>query len=143
MNVDSPACLLPSTAAHELAHQRGVASEQECNFLAILAATTCGEEGYAYSGWLLGYIYLGNALARADRDAWARVWAELPEGVKADLRNNNAYWKQFQDSTVQKASNTVYDNFLKSYGEELGLQTYGTVTDLLVVWYAETAKAAG
>ena len=27
VNVDSPACLLPSTAAHELAHQRGVASE--------------------------------------------------------------------------------------------------------------------
>ena len=142
VNVDSPACLLPSTAAHELAHQRGIASEQECNFLAILASTTCGEEGYAYSGWLLGYIYLGNALFRADHDAWERVWAELPEGVKADLRNNNAYWKQFQDSTVQKASNTVYDNFLKSYGEELGLQTYGTVTDLLVVWYAETAKAA-
>ena len=140
VNVDSPACLLPSTAAHELAHQRGIASEQECNFLAILAATTCGQEGYAYSGWLLGYIYLGNALARADHDAWEQVWASLPEGVKADLRNNNAYWKQFQDSTVQKASNTVYDNFLKSYGEELGLQTYGTVTDLLVVWYAETAK---
>ena len=88
----------------------------------------------------MGYIYLGNALARADHDAWEQVWASLPEGVKADLRNNNAYWKQFQDSTVQKASNTVYDNFLKSYGEELGLQTYGTVTDLLVVWYAETAK---
>ena len=81
-----------------------------------------------------------RALARADHDAWEQVWASLPEGVKADLRNNNAYWKQFQDSTVQKASNTVSDNFLKSYGEELGLQTYGTVTDLLVVWYAETAK---
>ena len=44
---------------------------------------------------------------------------------------------------MQKASNTVYDSFLKGYGEELGLQTYGTVTDLLVVWYAETARAAG
>ena len=40
VNVDSPACLLPSTAAHEMAHQRGIASEQECNFLAVLASTT-------------------------------------------------------------------------------------------------------
>ena len=31
VNVDSPACLLPSTAAHALAHQRGIASEQECH----------------------------------------------------------------------------------------------------------------
>ena len=44
VNVDSPACLLPSTAAHELAHQRSIALEQECNFLAILACTTCGNE---------------------------------------------------------------------------------------------------
>lgn len=31
VNIDSPACLLPSTVTHELAHQRGIASEQECN----------------------------------------------------------------------------------------------------------------
>ena len=37
INVDTPACLIPSTIAHELSHQRGIASEQECNFLAVLA----------------------------------------------------------------------------------------------------------
>ena len=141
LNVDCPQSFLPATIAHEMAHQRGIASEQECNFLAVLASTTCAQPGYAYSGWLLGYIYLGNALSRADHDAWEGVWAELPETVKADLRNNNAYWKQFQNAAVQKVSNTVYDSFLKSYGETLGLQTYGTVTDLLVVWYADAAKA--
>ena len=39
INVDAPACLIPSTIAHELSHQRGIASEQECNFLAVLAST--------------------------------------------------------------------------------------------------------
>ncbi len=137
VNVDSPACMLPSTAAHELAHQRSVSSEQECNFLAVLAATTCGDGVYAYSGWLLGYVHLGNALYRADRDAWRRVRDSLPETVLADLADNNAYWAQFQDSPVQQVSNKVYDGFLKSYGEEKGLQSYGTVVDLLVVYYRE------
>jgi len=135
VNADSPACLLPSTVAHELAHQRGVASEQECNFLAILASTTCGQEEYAYSGWLLGYIYLGNALYGADRSLWEPVYAGLDENVRADLQSNNAYWAQFRDSTVKKTSNTVYDNFLKSYGQEKGIQTYGTVVDMLVAYY--------
>ena len=46
VNVDSPACLLPSTVAHELAHQRGIAWEQECNFLGVLASVTSGMPDY-------------------------------------------------------------------------------------------------
>ncbi len=143
VNVDSPACLLASTAAHEMAHQRSVASEQECNFLAILACTTCGDDTYAYSGWLLGYIHLSNALYRADPEAWQAVWAELPAEVAADLRDNNAYWDQFRDTAVRQVSNTVYEGFLKSYGQEQGLQTYGTVVDLLVVYYRDAARTDG
>ena len=139
VNVDSPACLLPSTAAHELAHQRSIASEQECNFLAILACTTCGDDAYAYSGWLLGYIHLGNALYRVDPEAYQTIRDSLPPEVRADLSDNNAYWAQFQDTAVQKVSNEVYDRFLKGYGEEQGLQSYGTVVDLLVVYYRDAA----
>lgn len=135
VNMDSPACLLPSTAAHELAHQRGISSEQECNFLAILACTTCGRDDYAYSGWLLGYIYLGNALHGADTDRWQKIYDALPETAKADLSDNNAYWAQFRSGTTRKVSNKVYDSFLKSYGESKGLQSYGTVVDLLVAYY--------
>lgn len=137
LNVDSPACLLPATIAHELAHQRSFSSEQECNFLAVLASTTCGMDDYAYSGWLLGYIYLGNALYGADREAWKTVYNSLDQDVRADLNDNNAYWKQFRSSTVRKVSNKVYDSFLKSYGEKKGLQSYGTVVDLLVVYYKD------
>ena len=139
VNVDSPACLLPATIAHELAHQRSISSEQECNFLSILACTTCGKPDYVYSGWLLGYIYLGNALYSADRTAWKTVYASLPETVRADLTDNNTYWAQFQDSTTKKVSNKVYDSFLKGYGEEQGLKSYGTVVDMLVAYYKDTA----
>ena len=135
VNVDAPECLLPSTIAHELAHQRGIASEQECNFLAILSGTTCGSPDYAYSGWLLGYIHLGNALYRADRTRWSEVYNSLSESVRTDLDTNNAYWAQFRSSAVKKVSNSVYDKFLKGYGETDGLKSYGTVVDLLVVYY--------
>ena len=137
VNVDSPTCLLPSTIAHELAHQRGIASEQECNFLAILSSTTCGDAAYAYSGWLLGYIYLGNALYGENPELWEPVYQSLAEPVRLDLADNNAYWRQFQDSAVKQASNKVYDSFLKGYGEEQGLKSYGTVVDLLVVYYRD------
>lgn len=139
VNVDSPACLLPATAAHELAHQRGFSSEQECNFLAVAASTTCGDPVYQYSGYLLGYIHLGNALYSADQDLWQTVYDSLPNGAKLDIRNNNTYWAQFQNSAVKQVSNRVYDGFLKSYGQEQGLKSYGTVVDLLVAYYRDEA----
>ena len=134
--MDAPACLLPATVAHELAHQRGVTSEQECNFLAILASTTCDDPAYTYSGWLKGYIHLGNALYQADPEAYRAIRDSLPDTVLTDIAHNNAYWAQFQDQTVKKVSNKVYDSFLKGYGQEQGLQSYGTVVDLLVAYYA-------
>ncbi len=134
LNVDSPACLLPANIAHELAHQRGIASEQECNFLAIAAATSSDEPAYQYSGYLMGFIHLSNALYRADRDRWADIYATLPEVVLADLRYHSAYWSQFEGMTAT-VSKAIYDNALKSYGQSDGIQSYGTVVDLLVAYY--------
>ena len=134
LNVDSPACLLPANIAHELAHQRGIASEQECNFLAVAAAVSSEDPAYQYSGYLMGYIHLSNALYRADPERWAEIRGLLPEEAAADLRYHSAYWAQFEGLTA-KVSTAIYDNALRSYGQTAGIQSYGTVVDLLVAYY--------
>lgn len=135
VNVDSPASMLASTVCHELGHQRGYASEQECNFLAVLAATNSGHPAYEYSGWLNGYLYVSNALYRVDRECYWAIRDTLPEEVEADLAYNSAYWRQFDDTVIQKVSKTTYDGMLKAYGDERGIQSYGTVVDMLVAYY--------
>ena len=140
INVDSPACLIPSTIGHELAHQRGVAEEDEANFCAVLASLTDGNPVYCYSACLLAYIHLGNALYRADYDAWLDNYRRLSDGARADLAENNAYWAQFE-TPVSTVSDTVYTGFLHSYGQTLGLQTYGKCVDLIVTYYYDTAVA--
>lgn len=134
LNIDSPACYLPSTIAHEMAHQRGIASEQECNFIAIAASTTAQSPAYRYSGWLMGFTYLSNALYRADQEVWKQVRVLLPDTVVADLRDNSAYWAEFE-GPVNDAAQKVYDSFLKSSGESRGTQSYGTVVDMLMAYY--------
>ena len=134
LNVDSPACLLPANIAHELAHQRGIASEQECNFLAVAAAVSSEAPAYQYSGYLMGYIHLSNALYRADPERWAEIRGLLPEEAAADLRYHSAYWAQFEGLTA-KVSTAIYDNALRAYGQTAGIQSYGTVVDLLVAYY--------
>ena len=70
LNVDCPEVFLPVTIAHEYAHQRGVAAEQEANFVGIMASIASGRPAYVYSGWLYGYQHLSNALYRPRRPAW-------------------------------------------------------------------------
>lgn len=135
VNMNSPAFLLASTSAHELAHQRGIASEQQCNFLAILACTRCDNAVYNYAGWLLGYIHLSNALYRADAAAAQTVRESLPDAVRADLRENNAYWAQYRGVTAT-VTQSLNDAMIRSYGDTLGTQSYGAVVDLLVTYYA-------
>ena len=141
INVDSPAALVPSTIAHELAHQRGVAEEDEANFVAVLASLESGDPVYCYSSCLLAYIHLSNALYASDYDAWLENYYRLSEGPRRDLEENNLYWKQFE-TPVSTVSDQVYTGFLQSYGQSLGLKTYGKCVDLLIAYYEQAAREA-
>jgi hypothetical protein len=139
LNVDAPSCLLPATVAHELSHQRGIANEDEANFVAILACLRSGNTTYRYSGCLMGYIHLSNALYKADKALWQQAHDQLSASVLADIQQNNSYWAQIKStlpgSTATQVSNTVYSSFAASYGEEDVMQRYGACVELLVAYY--------
>ena len=134
LNMDFPAATFPFTVAHELAHRRGVASEQQCNFLGALAAIRSDDPAYRYSGYLTGYIHLSNALYTVSPEAWAETRALLGPSAEADLRAANDYWARYEGK-VSEASGKAYDAMLKSYGDELGMRSYGAVVDLLVLYF--------
>lgn len=139
VNMDFPAGLFASTVAHELSHQRGVAKEQEANFTAVLASLNYGDADYCYSSCMLAYTHLGNALYSADNEAWKKIYLSLSDEVVSDLRANREYWEQFE-TPVQTVSNTVYESFLYSYDQELGLRSYGACVNLLVHYYIDDAE---
>ena len=140
VNVDAPACLTPATVAHEMAHQRMVASEQEANFVGVAACTACDDVVFQYSGYLLGLIQLCNALYPADPEGWYDIAGRYftPE-LSADWSDNNAYW-QALESPVEDAAGDVYDSFLKGNDQELGMRSYGACVDLIVAYYGPQAE---
>ncbi len=138
LNVDAPLCLLPSTIAHELAHQRGVAREDEANFAAVLSCMESSEADFQYSGALLALIHLGNALYEADPALYMQLRESYGEQVLADLRQNTRYWEQYETKAAE-VSESVYEGVLQSYGEPRGMRSYGACVDLLVAWYKDAA----
>ena len=134
INVDAPACLVPFTIAHEMAHQRGVHSEDEANFSGIAACVTSNITTYEYSGYLGGLMYLSRALSQADPGAAQDILNKLSDSVRQDWADNNEYWTRHETAATE-AVTAVYDTYLKSNGEELGVSSYGDCVDLLVTWY--------
>lgn len=135
VNVDAPACLIPATIAHEMSHQRMVASELEANFAGIAACAACDDVTFQYSGYLMGLIHLCNALYSVSPDVWYDIAGRTftPE-LSIDWEDNNAYWRALE-SPLEDAAGDVYDSFLKSNDQELGIRSYGACVDLLVSYF--------
>ena len=138
LTTDSPSSMTPVTIAHELAHQRGIAAEDEANFIAVITCLEDGDDDFVYSASLFALSHLQNALYKSgDTEEWERLKESYSEGVKADLAENREYWNSFRDSAVHQAVSDTYDAFLKSYDQELGRETYGACVDLLVEYYRQ------
>ena len=100
----------------------------------MVACLKNGDPDYVYSAAMLAYTHLGNALRRSDPEAWARIYDSLNDAVLADFSASNTYWARFE-TPVQNVSNTVYEGFLYSYNQNLGLKSYGACVNLLVNYY--------
>ncbi len=135
VNVYFPDYALAFTAAHEMAHQRGIAREDEANFIAFLVTATASDPYLRYAGYLNMLEYVGNALWAVDREAYREIFGALPEAVKGELRAYAEFFRQFSNSTASKVSNAVNDTYLKVNGEENGTASYGLVVDLAVAYY--------
>ena len=91
------------------------------------------DPSYVYSGALLAYVHLSNALKNASYDDWIEASSCLDEAARRDLKANDEYWAQFK-SPITDMSETAYDGFLQNQSQALGMKSYGACVDLLVAW---------
>lgn len=136
VNIDQPAYSLPDTIAHEVAHTRGFAREDEANFVAFLTGLYAENNDYKYSVMLDTWIRITNRLYQADREAYNEVASGLTDAMRRDLAAGSAYWQQFE-GPVQEASNQANNLFLQANMQTDGVQSYGRMIDLVLAWYEQ------
>ena len=134
INVDFPDYTIPYTAAHELAHQRGIAREDEANFIAFLVCISSDDAYIRYSGYLNLYEYVANALAGADKTLYQKARASLEPLVKKEMQAYAVFFKKYQHSKVSEVSEKVNNSYLQVQGT-VGTKSYGMVVDLTVAYY--------
>lgn len=133
-NQDMTPYNIPFTACHELSHLRGFMQEEEANFIAWLACKDAPETELQYSGSMLAWIHCMNVLYEEDRAAWSEIREILSEEADVDLRANSEFWDKW-DGAVAEVSEQINDNYLKANGQKDGVQSYGRMADLVVVYY--------
>ena len=136
VNVEYPDYCLPFTAAHELAHQRGICRENEANFVAFLVCISSDDDYVRYSGYLNMYEYLASALYRTDRALYREALKNVPDVALYDMIASNEVYKKHKDSPLGRINDRLNDAYLKANGTE-GVVSYGYVVRLAVGYYKE------
>lgn len=136
VNTGQPPLLLLQAAAHEMAHQLGIAAEDEAEFTAFLACMRASSPSIRYSGVMQALIRCGNALHAADAARYAAIAHDCySDGMRRDLADYNAYWAAFE-GPAREAADAANDGYLKHNAQPSGVQSYGESVDLLLALYA-------
>ncbi len=131
VNINVMPMSLGSTAAHEAAHQRGIARENEANFMSYIICRDYGDVYMQYSGTMLALIHSMNALAGDDIDKFYELASQYAEGVRRDLTAHSEFWKQYEGRTAEVAED-INNAYLVSNNQEDGVKSYGRMVDLLL-----------
>lgn len=131
LNVAFPDYTLPFTAAHELAHQRGIAREDEANFVAFLVCSVSDESYVRYSGYLMMLEYVTNAYYTAVTGYKCYDFTAFLELVESDPTASAAL-KSFETNNGTK---------VEKYVQLLEAMESDTALAAAIEGCAETAEA--
>jgi hypothetical protein len=128
-----PPVSFPFTAAHEMAHQRGIAREDEANFMAFLACREAGFWCTRYGGSLGAYLRVRRALWRAEPDSVRTMGELLASGPQADVEAIMKFWAQYEGAATSVAEQ-VNDTYLKANRQKAGVASYDLMVQILVAF---------
>ena len=129
---------LPSTVTHEMAHQIGYASENECNFIGFLASVNNENLYFKYSGYSFALNYCLNSIKLKDEKAFEKIITTVHKGILKNYEESQDFWEEYQ-SPIEIAFHLFYDNFLKLNQQKDGMNSYSKFVDLMINYYKTEA----
>ena len=135
LNVNFPDYTLPYTAAHELAHQRGIAREDEANFVAFLVCMESDDAYIRYSAYLNVYEYVISALYSANQELYKQNYQTLPRTIVAERQAYAVFFEKYRENVAASISQATNNAYLQSQGATAGTKSYNMVVDLAVAYY--------
>jgi hypothetical protein len=138
-----PPPTLAHVIAHEKSHQRGIAREDEANFLGYLACAMSDDPYTRYSGYLFAQQQLLGELVRRDLNRAREIAALRAKGMLRDIEAINLFWAQYEGRAAE-LSESMNNRYLRSQGERRGVAAYAASRNLIVLFARNNdGKATG
>lgn len=144
-----PDFCLPHTCAHELAHQRGIASENDADFIAFITCAASADPYIRYSGHLNALLTMRAEIAdfletckesdpeyaETIRTNVNEILGNLDERVAGELSAYQKFLDQNRNEVLTDISTDFNDAYLKSQGQSAGKDSYQHLCALIVNFY--------
>jgi len=124
----------PATVCHEIAHQVGIASESEANFVGYMAAINSKDQYFNYAGYLMALRYCLYEVYRTNPSEFESLKPSINKGILKDMEQSQRFWKSYQNWS-EKYFKWFYDSYLKANKQKDGIKGYNKMVSLLINYY--------
>jgi hypothetical protein len=123
----------PFLLAHEKAHQFGITSEAEANFVAFVVCVRSGDQGLRYSGYQSLLLYFLRDASHLKE--YKEYLNKIDQKVLQGFRDRQKYYAGLENITLSKMQTAVDNSYLKANNIEKGVKNYNQVVSLVIDWY--------
>jgi hypothetical protein len=121
----------PTTVCHEIAHQLGIAAENEANFVGYLATLANDDMYFKYAAYRMAFSYLISEVRKRDKTIFNKLILAVNKGVLIDFKESSEFWGQYRNP-IEPLIKKGYNSYLKANKQANGIQSYNYVVDLII-----------
>jgi len=129
MNMNLPDFVKPYVSCHEIAHQLGIAYEDEANLLGYLTASNSPDVNYQYSANYEMLRYILFEIRIKSPEDYKSLHDKLSAGVLADFKTEKEFWRKY-NGEMFGYMDAAFDSFLKLNNQKKGINSYQDI----VIW---------
>ncbi len=137
INYKIPSTSLIFVINHEIAHQLGIASEKDANFISYLMLISSDNEYLKYCGLSYALRLCLNELSKLNYDKYRYLLKRVNKGIIKDFVEINKFWKNYEGK-IEEVSKKSYDLYLKQNNIQSGIKNYNESISLILKYKFQT-----
>lgn len=128
-----PPFMLPFVVTHEMAHQAGIAAEDDANLLAYAIGVEARDNAFNYSAYFNIWLYTNSRLRAVDSNLAKSYETKLNPISLSHIDTLRAIRKRYRGD-IGIYSSQLYDEYLKFHNQKDGIKSYNKVAASAWAW---------